>query len=238
MWIAFLSMVYTQRAIAEPTGARALAAWSLAVIVLAAPLWMHVHGAADQRRYAPPASEQLMSVASWTARGWQQLPQRRREFAGEDEEPFPLQWACSEEGVRQRLAAQGWTRGPGWSLTTLIALLAPGAPLRQWPVLPRFDQGRRSSIVLTRAQPGASRQTLRLWRSDSLIAADGAPSQPLWHGTTYTERYAGPRALLVRENAATRASVERMLGMPVAATQLLPAFAQAPAQPPLLLICR
>jgi membrane protein DedA with SNARE-associated domain/membrane-associated phospholipid phosphatase len=201
-WVALAALVYLQHQIHEPLAARSMGALALAVLALSGTLWASWQGTADRQRYAAVSQPRTMAFQAWATGGWRALPPRRREIAGEPNEEFPLQWACDEGELRRHLAQAGWTPAPRLSLTTMLLALTPQPQLQQLPVLPRFDEGRRSLLVLARAAAGgaAGRQVLRLWRSEVAITAQGR-TVPLWYGAIYLQQPGGPRAGWVRESA-------------------------------------
>ena len=142
----------------------------------------------DLRRYAVATQRRVMRVDVWLDRGWQQLPARRLEMAGDTEEPLQLQWACSEEGIASQLKAAGWQDAPAWSLRAALGSLAPHPAIQDLPVLPRFNRGDRSRLVFVResAQQPDEREVLRLWRSEFELES-GAARRPIWYGAVYRE---------------------------------------------------
>ena len=110
-------------------------------------------------------------------------------MAGDTEEAFQLQWACSDEGIAGELNAAGWHDPPGWSLKAALGSVAPHATMENLPVLPRFNQGNRSQLVFVRwsAQQPEVREVLRLWSSEFDIEADSATRWPIWYGAVYRE---------------------------------------------------
>ena len=198
-WVALAALVYTQRRVAEPVAPRGLMGVALATLVAASVTWTGARFAHDLRRYAlAPAPQQLLTPEQWLAGGWQALPARRHEIAGDPEERFDLQWACGPAQVGRRLGASGWRVAPAWSLRTTLDWLLPATPVQDLALLPRFDRGNRSVLVFVRPVAGLpdARQVLRLWRSDFTLQRATAPGDmPIWYGAIYQETL--PRRWLV-----------------------------------------
>jgi membrane protein DedA with SNARE-associated domain/membrane-associated phospholipid phosphatase len=191
-WVAFVSMVYTHRAVGENLAPRGLAAVAGLSIVAALSLWSGLHGPADQKLYAlQPLQPQVVRAADWQRTDWRRLPLQRREIAGDQEERFNLQLACSREDVVRLLREAGWTPAPRWTGKSVLLALASQAGLGELPVLPRFDQGRRAALtfVAPGPVPGTTRRVLRLWRSNvEVLDASGRTAAPVWYGTAYLEQ--------------------------------------------------
>ncbi|MEO8543784.1 MAG: phosphatase PAP2 family protein [Burkholderiaceae bacterium] len=190
-WVALVAMVYTQRRIDERFRPRTL---SLVVVVSLVGFggWSIVsRSSIDSLRYAAAQPQpRVMTREDWLADGWRHLPARRSELAGDQQERFSLQWACSIDDVRKVLRVAGWRPASRWSAPSALAWLAPGSPLQDLAVLPRFDQGRKSrwSFVRWNAESPAQREVLRLWDSGVFVGANNvATAVPIWYGAVYRE---------------------------------------------------
>jgi hypothetical protein len=170
-----------------------MGAVAVAAIVLSTMAWSQWHGGSDAQRYVQRPQTVAMPEAAWAAGGWRELPRRRQELAGRAEEAFSLQWACSADGIAQRLARAGWRRPPPWSLKTALLALAPATAQEDLPPLPRFDRGRRALLTFERPRAGVAgtNEVLRLWRSDLELTVAGQVRVPLWYGAIYLERRKG-----------------------------------------------
>lgn len=112
-----------------------------------------------------------MTKAAWLAGGWRDLPQARRDLAGEAEQPLILQWAGTPEALQARLAPQGWIAAPPLTLASLPRYVTATDPAAL-PVIPRLEDGRRPVLALIRpTQDG--REVLFAWPSGA--TADGTP---------------------------------------------------------------
>jgi undecaprenyl-diphosphatase len=193
-WVAIVAMVYVQRQVRESLAPRGLAAGALLLLAAGTPLWNHFRGAADLAFYAVAPQPRVLTASTWRQEGWRQLPERRRELAGDEEEQFPLQVACTSDELAQLLQSAGWVAPPPWDLKSFVLALTGSAPPGAAPVLPRLDQGRRAGV--TRVRAGLTqdvRGVVRLWRSDLQLAIPGVPTVPIWYGALYGERRDGEK---------------------------------------------
>jgi len=238
-WVAFLGMVYTHHERTEPIRARGLAVCAAAAIVLGGAFWTSWHGAADRRFYAPRPVLSHSTADGWIATDWQQLPRRRHEFAGDSEEPFLMQWACKGSEVASVLAQAQWRAAPAWTLRSALSLLAPRTALGELPVLPKFDGGRRSTLIFERPAAGAdAREVMRLWPSDLRVRRTSDMEVPVWYGALYVEHArgrGGPAAALIREASLGIDEVRAALPPDLASTPQERARDGGPG--PLLLAC-
>ncbi|WP_438942899.1 VTT domain-containing protein [Paraburkholderia piptadeniae] len=130
-----------------------------------------------------------LSTAQWLDTGWQQLPARRTEIGGDEEEPLPLQWAANDEAIMGALKRAGWEPAPAWSVRSALGWLLPQTHADQLPVLPKYSQGEPSQLLLVRAEPdvSGSRLVLRMWRSHVAVR-NASGDMPLWYGALYREK--------------------------------------------------
>jgi undecaprenyl-diphosphatase len=165
--VALSAMVYTQHQLDEPIRPKGMALAAVVTIVVAASLWGWWRAPADMKRYAAILPPQQTTLQEWASGGFQQLPRRRHEVAGERGERFTLQVACSEAALRESLQRAGWVTAPGLGLASVLQAIAPHPSVGELPLLPRYDGGRASSIdVMQAPAPGANaRNVLRLWQS-------------------------------------------------------------------------
>jgi hypothetical protein len=189
-WVAFVAMVYTQRQVHENLAPRGLMFAVVVSLIVFGGASIHWRAATDLSRYSSASVQrQFISTDKWLNDGWQQLPAQRLEMAGDTEELFQLQWACSEANIAGELKATGWQDPPAWSLKAVLGSIAPHATMKDLPVLPRFNQGNRSQLVFVRwsAQQPEGREVLRLWSSGFDIESDSAKRWPIWYGAVYRE---------------------------------------------------
>ncbi|MDB5857049.1 MAG: superfamily protein [Ramlibacter sp.] len=199
--VALSATVYTQRQSSEALAGKRMAAVAVACLVLAGVLWTGRRLPADLRQYTVAQPLRLTSLQAWSGAGWRQLPQVRRDGAGEREEPMALQIACLDADLRSRLAPAGWQSPPPLALQSALLALTPNPKLEELPVLSKFDGGRRSEVVLARPRPGPrhAREVLRLWRSDWALAGPGGRNIPLWYGALYLQEMGRDSITSIRE---------------------------------------
>ncbi len=196
-WVALAAMVYTRRRVVENFEPRRLALLVSIALVVFGGLWSGTNSAADLARYTVvKVQPRVIAVNEWLDQDWRLLPARRLELA-EPEEPFGLQWACGEEGIRRRLGVSGWRPAQAWSVRNTLAWLSPDPQLQELPVLPRFDRGSRPHLVFVRwtADRPHEREVLRLWSSRFELHSGGPGDMPIWYGALYREEQVRHRAV-------------------------------------------
>lgn len=213
-WVAALSIAYLHHR-PRPLGARGLLIVAAGVFVTAG-VW-HVHSAlpGDARRYALRQPTTVVSLADWRASAWRQVPARRTDLVGEDEEPLTLQWAGNLAPLKAALVAAGWHPPVPWSAAALLAWIAPDPHPSQLPVLAKLNQGRPPALTLILTGTGQarggrpSRLVLRIWDSGFRLTADGARPKTLWVGAVVREDLI--RIPLLASIMRTRADVDAAL---------------------------
>lgn len=187
--VALSALLYTRHRVDDPLPAARICAIAATTILAAGSLWASWQAPADLRRYSMPHAPTFTSLQAWASGGFRQLPAYRREFAGEREEPFLVQIACSEAQVRNLLERAGWRSAPGLGIASVLQAIGPHPRIGELPVLPKYDAGHASALNLMQL-PGAAnaRLVLRLWQSPLQVEA----GIPVWYGTVYTERQARP----------------------------------------------
>jgi undecaprenyl-diphosphatase len=236
-WVALVATVYSHRAGAEAYQPHRLAAVAGIVVLGSAVLWHAWRGPADARLYAARQAARVLPAATWQAGGWRELPRQRRELAGDQEEVFPVQWACARQELLQVLTAAGWHAASPWTPKAALLALANAADPGTLPVLPRFDQGRRDSLTLVApaARP-PGRQVLRLWSSGTEVSAAAGTAVPVWYGALYFER-SGHWQIRTMTAAPGDLEALALAARAHGVTALQPAAAGDIAAPPLLLLC-
>jgi hypothetical protein len=77
--------------------------------------------------------------------------------------------------------------------------LVPDAPVKDLPVLPKFNQGNSSKLAFVYFDPKQpmARTVLRLWRSRFLVSGPaGERPVPIWYGALYREEFRRPLHLI------------------------------------------
>jgi membrane protein DedA with SNARE-associated domain/membrane-associated phospholipid phosphatase len=213
VWVGFVATGYSQRVIRDDIAPRVLMLVVVATLVTFGALWIRVSAPEDLARYAIPSQVRLISDDDWINGDWQQLPARRLELAGDSEEPFQLQWACSVTGLGSVLKAAGWQEAPAWTLKSALGSLAPQAKVQDLPVLPRFNQGDRAEVVYVRSSSGqlGKRDVLRLWRSRFQSISAGTAKRPIWYGAVYREDPHGAGILNQHQSVAQVAALLELI---------------------------
>jgi hypothetical protein len=116
----------------------------------------------------------LVTADVWQRHGWQELPAYRSDFVGGLEEPFNVQVSGDPTLLRAAVAMAGWRDAPVWdAIQTVIFLTGArvdGPDGR--PVLPRFWNGQRETLVLVKPD-ARGRLVLRLWDNGQRVAPSG-----------------------------------------------------------------
>ncbi len=190
-WIALLAIAYVRHTPPRlPAGP--LAAVALATIVAAGSFQIVHKMPRDLERYAVHHAERTMTVATWWQDGWRELPPRRVDLVGGEEEPLILQWAGSPDSLKARLEGDGWRRPTAWSMATALSWLSQTDDPVTLPVLPRLHDGRPAALTLVHADGGDGqpdrRWVLRVWKSQTRLTAPGGGPQALWLGALTRQR--------------------------------------------------
>lgn len=198
-WIALVAVVYTHHQVSEGVRPSALGGL-VTVALLVCGTWAITHQfAADLARYTPAVDTHTFTLDQWADPGWRQLPQRRMEISGDNEEFFPVQWAASTATIQNRLTRAGWQPAPPWSAQSALLWLTPNTPVRDLPVLPKYDQGKSSELAFVAFDPARpmTRTVLRLWPSNyTLVNSTRDANVPIWYGALYREKLERPWHLL------------------------------------------
>jgi membrane-associated phospholipid phosphatase len=198
-WIALLAMVYTHHGVNEDVQPKQLTIVVAVTLLISGSWYMKHQFWSDLVRYEPKAQEQVLSVRQWITSGWRQLPLQRVEISGDVAEPFTVQWGDSAAGISRSLAGAGWQAAPAWSLQAALLWLVPDAPVKDLPVLPKFNQGNSSKLAFVYFDPKQpmARTVLRLWRSRFLVSGPaGERPVPIWYGALYREEFRRPLHLI------------------------------------------
>lgn len=196
-WLASLGLSYLRRQ-PERIEPRGLLAFGCTTLVLAGAFNIYRHHSTDSGRYAVESKVPTMTAAEWWTSGWQQLPKRRIDLTGEEEEPLTFQWAGSLQSLQDALLTKGWQTSTVWEPSTTLAWLTGSASPSNLPVVPSLAGGRFPSLTLVRptsaAMSAGSRLVLRVWAVD-LELTNGHKS-PVWIGSVVEERLYHPLELL------------------------------------------
>ncbi|HEY9461278.1 MAG TPA: LssY C-terminal domain-containing protein, partial [Paralcaligenes sp.] len=167
-----------------------------ALAILTSGAWVfNYRSTADLAALTAQTPQHVITLDQWTNTAWRDLPQRRVELGGDNEELFLLQWAESRNGLQSRLKSAGWSVPPVWSVKTALLWLSPNAAAGDLPVLPKYSHGKSSRLAFVRLDPAYPQQriVLRLWHSDYLLQNSDPPAAtPIWYGAFYEESLKRP----------------------------------------------
>ncbi|MDD1494070.1 MULTISPECIES: bifunctional DedA family/phosphatase PAP2 family protein [Burkholderia] len=201
-WFAVLAGTYTYRQVHDDVQPGILAAIVIGLLAIFGPWTSHERFQADLARYAPATRPTIITQSQWTEGAWRELPERRTEISGDEEEPLPLQWAARSDVIEHRLEAAGWQTPAAWSARSSLLWLSPQTSVEALPVLPKLAQGENAGLTFVKFDPQRpmSRLVLRLWRSRyELMTGDtcgGMINPPIWYGALYQEVFHRPWQLV------------------------------------------
>jgi membrane protein DedA with SNARE-associated domain/membrane-associated phospholipid phosphatase len=208
-WFAVLAAAYTYQQVRDDVQPKILAFIVIGLLAVFGPWTSPERLQADLARYSPRTHEITLALNQWTDAGWRGLPERRTELSGDEEEPFPLQWAADSDAIRHDLESAGWRAAPAWSARSALLWLSPTASVADLPVVPKLAQGNSAELVFVKFDPRQpmTRLVLRLWRSRyRLMPGDmpgGVTDEPIWYGALYQEAFHQPWHLLTIGTTAT-----------------------------------
>jgi undecaprenyl-diphosphatase len=171
-WTALLGIAYLKNP-EEGLPRRLLGFATVLVIVVAGGWHVSRQHEKDLAFYSPRSDLQTMSLATWLADGWRDLPAWRIDMAGEREQPLTIQWAGAPEELAQYLLNRGWQRPQSLNLKSFLEMLSPDTPIEKLPVLPRLHDGRMDRLRLV-FMANSQLWVLRMWPTDVKILANEA----------------------------------------------------------------
>jgi len=190
-WISLLAIAYMRHNPPE-LPATPLAAIAVVTIMAVGSFQVMHRMSTDLERYAVRPTERTMTLASWWQNGWQDIPRRRVDLIGEQEESFVLQWAGSIDDLKKRLIEVDWRVPAPWSMSTAVNWLNATGNSLTLPVLPRLHDGHPARLTLVHAEGGDThpkgRWVLRIWKAETQLTTPGSGSQPLWVGAMTRQR--------------------------------------------------
>lgn len=196
-WIALLAIAYVRH---DPPRLPhlPLAALVFVTITVVGGVQIARKMPSDLTRYAAHRSERTMTPADWWRGGWRDLPLRRVDLAGEQEEPLVLQWAGSLDDLRRQLTAGGWRPVVPWSMESVLRWFDPKADPLSLPLLPRLHNGRSPALMMIRGDGAgdrpAGRWVLRVWQGGINLTAPQGGGHALWVAAITRQRFDGALA--------------------------------------------
>jgi len=173
-WAAFLGIVYLKAA-DEIIPRRLLGLAVILVIVIAGGWHLAQKHEKDLAFYAPRHPMQIITLTSWQANAWRDLPAWRIDMEGEPEQPLTVQWAGSPDELSRFLISKGWRRPLPMNPKSFLGMLATRITIEQLPVLPLLHDGRVECLRLVRTGRGNRRVVLRLWSTGVKIYGNDIP---------------------------------------------------------------
>lgn len=196
-WVALLAIAHIHHVRDEVVRALPLALVVSGTLVLAGGATLRMQHRSDVERYAYRPALEMVRPGEWRTTRWAALPVARAELAGQEQEPFSIQWAGTEKDITDSLARSGWQRAPAWaSKAALVWLLASATP-GELPVLPKLDRGESPQLVLIKVLNARQRAVVRLWTSHILVG-DAAGRVSLWYGMATLENVTHPAGMMSR----------------------------------------
>lgn len=124
--------------------------------------------------YQPPRMAVNLAPADWRQGGWEKLQARRIDLGGKSEEVFFAQYAGDLDVLKQVLAGAGWKDTGKWTWRQSIPYLNPAATLDDLPPRPNLHQGLKALLTMVHGLPDGQRLVIRLYKSDFVLAGEGA----------------------------------------------------------------
>ncbi len=175
-WAASLGLAYVVRPI-EPVPPWSLVTITAAIIAITGIPAVVLNRHADIQRYEVGYAGSVITCDAWQSHGWETLPARSLDMLGGFVQPLSVQWVGRVDALRKALVREGWRTPPVWTFRNALTFLAPHATPSEMPTLPRWDNGRRSDLVMVLTGHGLAsdeRLVLRIWKSGVyVIAPDG-----------------------------------------------------------------
>ncbi len=172
-WTAFMGIAWLKGA-DDRIPRRLLASTVVLVIIIAGGWHVARRHEKDLVFYAPRHVEKTITLSSWQAAGWRDLPSWRIDMEGELEQPLTVQWAGSPDDLNRFLMSKGWRRPLSLSMKSFLGMFSTNTPLENLPVLPRHHDGRTERLRLLRMDQGR-RLVFRMWAGDVKIEESNFP---------------------------------------------------------------
>ena len=162
--------------------------------------------AAAVTRYAPIEHVMTLTERDWRMSSWMDLPARRVDLGGEEEEPLVLQWAGSQAMLASALARNGWHPAKILAFSTLQRFLVGNTAPDELPVIPKLNAGRGPDLTLVRVISNNERDVMRIW--DSRFRVKGIENQPLLVASIIRERLEHPFGWITISRKDERANID------------------------------
>ena len=180
VWVALIGIAYDRHPAPRLPVKRLLGITALLVIITGT--WQTQHEFKQElAHYTPHAPIHRITLSTWKAGGWTQLPAYRLDLEGQDEQPMNFQWAGTLEALKTTLQKQGWKSPASLSPMNAISWLAPEPDITALPILPQVNDGQHQSLLLAGPQLANKNRLiiLRLWPSELELLPGNTP---VWTG--------------------------------------------------------
>ena len=176
-WISFLGIAY-RRHIQEKEKLSYKKILAIVFVLLLYPSWKTTQ---QQALHKPAESDMIMGGNSWLESGWEVLPVHREDIFSNTTSVFNLQWAGSEEKIRQQLKTAGFIPSVN-PVTKFANWFVQDIKIQQIPVLPHIHRGTYEKIRFYHYDKNLNKLlVIRLWKSSYQLRQDGF-STALWFG--------------------------------------------------------
>jgi membrane protein DedA with SNARE-associated domain/membrane-associated phospholipid phosphatase len=180
-WVALIGIAYDRHP-APSLPVKPLLAVTTAFLIFTGSWQTTRQFTQELEHYAPRIQIHRITLSTWLASGWEELPTYRADLEGKNEQPMNFQWAGSLESLQAILEKQGWHSAPALSPLGAMGWLAPEPDIRTLPILPQVNNGQHQELLLVSPQLQTDDRlvVLRLWPSNMEILDSNTP---VWTGS-------------------------------------------------------
>ena len=179
-WVALIGIAYDRHP-APPLPVKRLLAITLVLLAITGTWNTKQHFTQALAYYSPQVEIHRITLPTWKAASWEQLPVYRIDIEGSNEQPMNFQWAGTLESLHDELHGQGWVEAEPIRATTVMQWLAPEPDITTLPILPQVNDGQHQELLLVapHAAEDKTLTVLRLWPSNQELAGGNVP---VWVG--------------------------------------------------------
>ncbi|PIE83447.1 MAG: hypothetical protein CSA09_00805 [Candidatus Contendobacter odensis] len=182
LWLIIWVVTHAVRLFqAQALNWKPLSLYSFIALLIVAILHIGFHNGTNPQHYPPHNTHHTQSQQQWWTKGWQNLPQQRNDFRGQNQQDFVLQWVGTEEELKSRLKQTGWQPAPSLDLKGMLLWLDPNAALQKLPVLPQTHNGQGDALRwVYYDNTSSARWVLRFWDVGARLSPE---SKTIWIGS-------------------------------------------------------
>jgi undecaprenyl-diphosphatase len=179
-WVALIGIAYDRHP-APPLPVKRLLTVTVVLLAITGTWNTKQHYTQALAYYSPQVEIHRITLPTWKAAGWEQLPVYRVDIEGSNEQPMNFQWAGTLEALQGELHEQGWVQAEPIRPTTVMHWLAPEPDITTLPILPQVNDGQHQELLLVAPHTPEDKTltVLRLWPSSQEIAGGNVP---VWVG--------------------------------------------------------